>query len=45
VATERILLQGCLITVDEKSGHATAIQRISEPLNNQHSPVPDRYSR
>jgi len=40
VATGRILLQGCLITVDEKTGHATAIQRVSEPLT-QHGD--DRY--
>lgn len=37
VATGRILLQGCLITVDEKSGRATAIQRVSEPYNPQSS--------
>jgi 2',3'-cyclic-nucleotide 2'-phosphodiesterase len=35
VATERILLQGCLITVDEKSGRATAIRRVSEPYTSQ----------
>ncbi len=45
VATGRILLQGALITVDEKSGRATAIERISEPLNNLTANAPDRYSR
>lgn len=45
VATGRILLQGALITVDEKSGRATAIQRVSEPLNNLTSNPPDRYAR
>jgi hypothetical protein len=38
-------LQGCVITVDEKSGHATAIQRVSEPFNPQQTSQPDRYGR
>lgn len=42
VATARILLQGCVIAIDEKSGHATAIQRISEPL---HQPGEAGYQR
>ena len=33
VATARILLQGCVIAIDEKTGRATAIQRLSEPLH------------
>jgi hypothetical protein len=32
VASQRVLLQGALITVDEESGRATAIRRISEPI-------------
>lgn len=32
VATERVFLQGALITVDDESGHATNIQRISAPM-------------
>lgn len=32
VASRRILLQGALIDIDEKTGRATAIQRISQPL-------------
>jgi 2',3'-cyclic-nucleotide 2'-phosphodiesterase len=32
VAKERVLLQGALIDVDEHSGKATAIRRLSEPL-------------
>ena len=44
VATERILLQGCVIAVDEKTGRATAIQRVSEPLNQQSKAAPDRYA-
>lgn len=32
VATERILLQGALIDIDESTGRARAIQRVSEPL-------------
>ena len=33
VAKERILLQGVLIEVDEQTGKALKIQRVSEPLN------------
>jgi 2',3'-cyclic-nucleotide 2'-phosphodiesterase len=44
VATGRILLQGVLITVDEKTGHATAIRRISEPLHEPGKPATDRYA-
>ena len=32
VAKNRVLLQGALIDVDESTGHARSIQRISEPL-------------
>jgi metallophosphoesterase (TIGR00282 family) len=32
VARERILLQGAVIEIDDTTGHARAIQRISEPL-------------
>jgi hypothetical protein len=32
VATDRVLLQGALITVDETTGRALAIERVSEPL-------------
>jgi 2',3'-cyclic-nucleotide 2'-phosphodiesterase len=32
VATERVLLQGAIITVDDATGRAQAIQRISEPM-------------
>ncbi|MGZ8901059.1 MAG: YmdB family metallophosphoesterase, partial [Limisphaerales bacterium] len=32
VASQRILLQGAVIEVDEMTGRATSIQRISEPL-------------
>lgn len=32
VARDRVFLQGVLIDVDENSGHATAIERVSEPL-------------
>lgn len=32
IATGRVLLQGALITVDDASGRATDIRRISEPL-------------
>jgi metallophosphoesterase (TIGR00282 family) len=35
VATGRVLLQGCLISVDEKTGRATSIQRISEPASDR----------
>jgi metallophosphoesterase (TIGR00282 family) len=45
VATERIFLQGVLITIDESSGHAKAIERISEPLGNHTANPPDRYAR
>ncbi|HUS36893.1 MAG TPA: TIGR00282 family metallophosphoesterase [Verrucomicrobiae bacterium] len=45
VATGRILLQGCLITVDEKTGRATAIRRISEPLAQHSDSAGDRYTR
>ena len=44
VATERILLQGCVIAVDEKNGRSTAIQRVSEPFNQQGKAAPDRYA-
>jgi metallophosphoesterase (TIGR00282 family) len=44
VATERIKLQGALIAVEEKTGHATAIQRISESLAQQTESTPDRYA-
>lgn len=33
VARERITLQGVMVTVDESSGHALNIERVSEPLN------------
>ena len=45
VATGKILLQGALITIDEKTGHATAIQRVSEPLGQSVSNGADRFSR
>jgi hypothetical protein len=32
VATGRILLQGALIEIDEGTGHALSIRRISKPL-------------
>jgi len=32
VATQRILLQGALIEIDEATGRALSIQRVSEPL-------------
>jgi metallophosphoesterase (TIGR00282 family) len=32
VATERVLLQGAVITIDPNTGHATSIRRISEPI-------------
>lgn len=32
VATKRVLLQGALITVDDATGRAQAIQRLSEPM-------------
>jgi len=32
VAKERILLQGVMVDIDETTGHASSIQRISEPL-------------
>ena len=32
VASQRILLQGAVIEIDEMSGRATSIRRISEPL-------------
>lgn len=32
VARERVLLQGALIEIDEQSGRALSIQRVSEPL-------------
>lgn len=32
VARERIFLQGVIIDIDDNSGHATAIQRVSEAL-------------
>lgn len=32
VASERIVLHGVLVTVDESSGQATKIQRVAEPL-------------
>ena len=32
VAKGRVLLQGAIIEVDEATGHATAISRVSEPL-------------
>jgi calcineurin-like phosphoesterase len=32
VAKDRILLQGVLVDIDEASGRALSIQRISEPL-------------
>ncbi|MCX8109356.1 MAG: TIGR00282 family metallophosphoesterase [Verrucomicrobiae bacterium] len=35
VATDRVLLQGALITIDEKSGRAERITRISEPVLNE----------
>ena len=32
VAKERVLLQGALIDIDDDTGKALSIQRISEPL-------------
>ena len=32
VAKERVLLQGVVVEIDESTGKATAIQRVSEPL-------------
>src|SRR5205823_12089820 len=32
VATDRILLQGVMVEIDEASGRAVSIQRLSEPL-------------
>jgi calcineurin-like phosphoesterase len=32
VARERIILQGALVQIDELTGRATRIQRISQPL-------------
>ena len=32
VARDRVLLQGVVIELDDKTGKATAIQRVSEPL-------------
>lgn len=40
VASQRILLQGAVIEIDEMTGRATSIQRISEPL-----PASDRSDR
>jgi 2',3'-cyclic-nucleotide 2'-phosphodiesterase len=36
IASQRILLQGALVEVDEMSGRALSILRISEPLVNEH---------
>jgi hypothetical protein len=32
VANQRVLLQGAVIEIDEMTGRALSIQRISEPL-------------
>jgi 2',3'-cyclic-nucleotide 2'-phosphodiesterase len=45
VASGRILLQGCVITVDEQTGRASAIRRISEPLAQHSDGNADRYKR
>mgnify|MGYP001587441219 CR=1 FL=1 len=37
VAKERILLQGALIVVEDRTGRALSIQRVSEPLTEQPS--------
>lgn len=44
VASSRILLQGALITVDEKTGSATKIQRVSEAVPDRTEAARDRYS-
>lgn len=33
VARDRVFLQGAVIEIDEKTGHAQRIERVSEPLN------------
>jgi hypothetical protein len=38
VATERIFLQGVLIEIDEKTGHAQRIERVSEPMPEDEEP-------
>jgi 2',3'-cyclic-nucleotide 2'-phosphodiesterase len=45
VASGRILLQGCVITVDEQTGRASAIRRVSEPLAQHSDGNADRYNR
>jgi len=32
VAKERVLLHGCMIEIDEATGKALKIQRVSEPV-------------
>jgi len=39
VAKGRVLLQGAILDLDERSGRATRIERVSEPLNNEQNPV------
>ena len=39
VAKGRVLLQGVILEIDERSGRATRIERVSEPLNNEQNPV------
>src|SRR6059058_4625594 len=39
VAMGGVLLQGAIVEIDERSGRATRIERVSEPLNNEQNPV------
>jgi metallophosphoesterase (TIGR00282 family) len=39
VAKGRILLQGAILEIDDNSGQAITIQRVSEPLNNEQNPA------
>jgi len=39
VAKGRVLLQGAVVEIDECSGRAIRIERVSEPLNNEQNPV------
>ncbi len=39
VAKGRVLLQGAVVEIDERSARAIRIERVSEPLNNEQNPV------
>jgi len=45
VAKGRVLLQGAVVEIDDRSARAIRIERVSEPLNNEQNPLKIRQLR